>query len=328
MKYIYLLNDYLHKFFGKDNRKSNYALPKKILNYRFVSNLRPQKTYPFLIGKYVSPKGKSVVVKVWNGNYKDHNLLNLERESRILKAFTKIANKNKNDTNSLLVVTPKYIGVHKTKTRYALIMEYVGNKRLSFVNDSLKQKKIFVQVLEHLRKFSKSLSNDDLKSIGVKSRFSYLWQLPVIFMLAMKNNQKHRSKLWKAFILFAKYYPKALRSDSRVIVHGDVQVENIHLFKQKVYIFDFEQTRVDHLMSELVTGISRKNPHSINSYIKDTIIALIKSNPDNLPQFIVTGTNHVIHSLSEKIDSESLLHYISVLDFVMKIEKKINKYEK
>lgn len=277
-KFIRLTNIFIGHgldLLGRSSQQKT-SLPRTINSMHLVEDMSTKNGVPFGCGLYQAIDGKKYFIKMWSGSRKNADYYNLLHEASVLAALNSIQKRTKNKTplGFVTIQIPNLVSIHIGKKDVRIIMEYYKPSKTRVSLDmSLNEKIEFAS--RFVQRLGENASLDEKHAITTKKGFLYTLQFPLICLkLFIKRPALIRSILF-GILVFYKAYFAILRSKTNILVHGDLQENNIIYSKGKIIITDFEQTiftfaDIENITMASSSWIDEKSRNSIvGSYLKN-----------------------------------------------------------
>lgn len=306
MKYIYkliiLVYGYIfHTFSSYKSKQVVNNLPAQVEKYRLIKDLQSEKNYPFKVGLYQNQNKHKVVIKIWQGIYKDIPYYDLLHQIQSLKILESVHNRNTSHFPSGIkdIRLPKVEFFIKEKHRLLLGYEYISGNPLSSIHDQDKQIKIYHQVVNYLQILGSYCQTSEKHQLRHKSVIDYLFLSPFLLIAALINNPKDIYLLIKLYVIYLVSSVGFIRSSSKTLVHGDLNFKNIYIKDSELFVLDTEQLSFTYPEYELVTSVSTvSTPDFYKKYITKLIKEYAKQNISSRLKIVFLILNNELHNLS------------------------------
>lgn len=207
-------------FFHDIITRHQQVMPLQIRNYKLVKQIQPDPRFPgsYHFGIYQSPSGKQVFAKLWLGHAHGRVFKFMQNEIAAYQGFAKLSSLGK-------VSVPEIVDSGITHDYTYLILPRLVGKSLQSVSTTSRAN-YFDQIISFL-----NVANLNFK---VSSRPPVFWLL-ILPVLLFKNKLKY---LW-AISNIIKSVPAFLFRPI-VLVHRDLNFQNMILAKSHIYLIDFQ----------------------------------------------------------------------------------------
>lgn len=279
----------------------NTVLPLDVAGYKLIHKLESQNTSPFKVGLYQDHRGKKVVIKIWQGEYKDIYYFNLVHQAECLSVLNSIHSRIHLNISSKIrhVRTPEMISFTDRNKQAILITEYISGQPLKNIKSAASQIKYYQFILDYLKVISSNCSSKEIDILGKKTLSYYFVIFPIIWTVALLENPK-------LFILLMKLLPAyfysgfSLKGNTDLtIVHGDLNLNNIYIKGKNIYLLDIEQLSYTFPEFEYASSLSALNTTApFKEYIAHQIKKTAQLNQYSKRRLVFSLLNCQVHNLT------------------------------
>lgn len=253
--------------------KRPIALPVTHSGYRFVRRLQ-KKIYPFAVGYYENKKGQTIVIKVWQGFWKNRYYYDLLHEALVYKTLAAVIKRTKRKIPEQLrgIRIPSEVTLSVRSGQLILTREFVNGTLLLDSGGFATQFFQYKRCLGYLRFLSNYLTSSERKIIGEHGVFYFICMYPMLTAVAILKNPDSAGTILTGAITFFKNIPSLLSYETKTLVHGDLHSENIVKTRKDISLLDLEQMMYTVPTAEHVTTIiSPKTSHPFREYVKSLL---------------------------------------------------------
>lgn len=317
---------YLHSLVKAKNKSKSpvILLPEKIGEFKLFSDLQNDKHYPFKIGLYQRSK-KQIVAKIWEGLHKDLHYYDLVHEITLNWILTNVRKRVVKILPHEIAgySTPGFLGVIREKSRIIFLSEYVSGSKLSSVRSDTGKFEYYQNCIKYLAFLGNHMTRHEKMLISNKGGFEYIIQFPFILTASLLKHWGKRVLIGKGAVLFIKMLPQLFKYNKFVLVHGDLNYDNIILSDNFVYILDFEQTVFTFPEYETICTLSsgRNSKPFVVNVLGSGIIETYKKHK-GYKLFSGLMANCQIHNLIGNVSSENHNRYFKRIEMAWELSGK------
>ena len=136
------------------------------------------------------------------------------------------------------VIIPKALGLVETKDFSAFVMEYIDAKSLEKTNIKTRVD-VYAKVIKFLEDINTRTKISKRKELNEKSAIRQLVTIPYFLLKNLTLYPKETVIFLRAYVLILKNVPGWIKLKSNWVCHGDINVTNLLIHKNKVVLVDF-----------------------------------------------------------------------------------------
>lgn len=215
----------------KNNNYPEKRPRKRISSYLYNSPVRKEyKYYDYLLGIYKN-KTRRVFIKTWTGGRNGTQYQFLKNEYRVCQLLHK-----KLRTSPYKIRVPKPIEWIENEKYTAAVFEAINGEVLC--NFPLEfQAKQYKKILSDLHMVSRKLTRDETAQFMRRTFIFYYFSLLYFsFVSLMKSPRSLKTIV--SFVYESLTNLNKIRKDHLILTHRDLSVENIMIYKNKIYLVD------------------------------------------------------------------------------------------
>ncbi|MBI2029373.1 phosphotransferase [Candidatus Gottesmanbacteria bacterium] len=205
--------------------------------YTFIKQLSLNVSSKSHVGLYKDNRGRKVVIRTIDVNYRGIEYFQQLTEANILRWFSK----HKLSIYGYKISLPKFYGIIVTDKQISLIREYVEGKPLEKFSKNEKIR-ILNTCLEYFNQCSKKLRKKDIVIFPDSNKIFTFFVLPFYLFKVIIRDSKLVPLLLNYLYIFYKYFFswQVIKNNNTVVSHRDLHQKNILVSKNKIYIIDPE----------------------------------------------------------------------------------------
>lgn len=205
---------------------------KNIGKYQLLRKIEKENSYTdSMVGCYTK-NGKKFFIKTYSIDRKDYKNYFITGEWIVSNILYKVLKSKKGQ-----IVTPKPIKIISFDNSTSLVYEFIDAKTLTLYSTNY-QTKIFIQVIDELKKISTSLTRDEIKHLPKRSLFFYLISLPYLSLLAFFRTEGNFKIVMKAFLMTLEMLISQKINSRLSLAHRDLKPHNIMIKGSKIFLID------------------------------------------------------------------------------------------
>lgn len=207
-------------------------LLKNIDKYELMVAIKKENGYmDCSIGCYTK-KGRKFFIKTFDADKKDYRYYFIISEWLVSNVLYKALKSKKTQ-----IATPKPIKIISSDNSISLVYEFIDGKTLSLFSTSY-QTKVFIEIINELKKISSSLTKDEIKFIPQRSIFFYLISLPYLSFLTFFRTERNFKTISKAFLATLKMLLSEKINSQLSVTHRDLKPHNVIIKDSKIFLID------------------------------------------------------------------------------------------
>lgn len=282
--------DYINSLFNIDNK---IAIPKKIDTYTVVRSLSLESMSDTAVLLCKDKNNKKVVVKVWQGKYKNTSHFGLLNEYNAYKILWSTINKIGKNMPSIFkdIKLPRLIDYIENKGQTVLVIEWIdGGNNLEKYSDA-KIVKTYKKILKYFDYISSRISDRDKQNLNIINPIYYVLTYPFYVLIAAVLNFNFIKIIISGVTIFMRGLNNIIEDNKLVFVHRDLNFKNIIVKGGVSYIIDFQYAVFTIKVVEYVNTLRYSWDKDI---IKDSLIEMAKiaNNKMQLKSLIVAHGTH------------------------------------
>lgn len=287
--------DYLNSLFRINNK---IVIPKKIENYTVIRFLSSETMSDTAVLLCKDKNNKKVVIKIWQGNYKNTSHFGLLNEYIAYKILWSTINRIGKNMPSIFkdIKLPRLIGYIDNKRQTILIIEWIeGGNNLEKYSDT-KIIKTYEKVLKYFDYISSKISTRDKQKLNTINPIYYVLTYPFYLLISSVLNFKFIKIIISGASTFIRGLNNIIYDNKLVFVHRDLNFKNIIVKSGVNYIIDFQYAVFTIKVIEYVNTLRYSWDKNI---LKDNLIEMAKR-ANNLTQLKSLIVAHGTHGLTAR----------------------------
>ncbi len=273
---------------GLNNSDRQIKQLKHIGGYKLLKKIKKENDYiDSMIGCYTK-KGNKFFIKTLSAYKKDYINYFMISEWLVSNILYKALKSKKSQ-----ITTPKPIEIIISDEFVSLVYEFLDAKTLSSFSTGY-QAKVFIQIINELKKISNLLKKDEIRLFPKRSVFFYLISFPYLSLLTFFRTGRNFKIVTKAFLMTLKMILLQRINTGLSLAHRDLKPHNIMINDSKIFLidigrmaltvpgYDLALLSLDPAHSDLSESVEIKLKTSISKFLKSYIAIQFADSNDSV----------------------------------------------
>lgn len=281
--------------------KKRSVLPQHIADYELLDILRKpgDATNAFSVARYKNKKDQIVIVKMWQGGFKNFSYHTLKNEMIIYQQLTEVQKRlaTKKPKKYKNISIPKLIFSRETKSSLLIAVQYVEGSDLRSVPSEARFD-VYQKAVSYLRFLEKHMSQTERRKITRRTPQENIAIYPLVLLKAIMTHPKEAVIFMQGVPLFVRNIPVMLKSKTYILTHRDLHSNNILKHRGKVSIIDFEFAIDTDPMYEFINTLVCMWDDKV--FCKKLLEKLVEENKNSTEYIRALIVKTVTHYLTDK----------------------------